>query len=116
MGRYLGFYLGPCGKVNCCGLQPRSNDEDAEIIAQDEMLLFPNPAHNFLNIHLPISTTTPVQIQVYSSLGQVLNEYRTLEYRKSVISLNIESIPEGYYYLKVSSDLYKEIKPFVKLK
>ena len=116
-GNYLGLYLGPCGNVNCCGLQPREV-ENFEYSSQGEMTLFPNPAHNLLNIQLPSFASFPIRINVYNNLGQVLlsNLVTSFGINQTVISLDIESIPGGYYFLSVSSNMYKEIKSFTKIK
>ena len=119
---YHGDYLGQCGKANCDGLQLRSSEMDDYFVEEESesidqgIVIFPNPAENMLNIKLPTSLDKPIQIQVINSLGQVLLRelIATSKNDKPGISINIQSIPEGYYFLSASCEEFKEIKPFMK--
>jgi hypothetical protein len=81
-------------------------------IANTDVLLFPNPSHDKLTVSLG-SATTVQSYKVYSATGQEL--ISNTEEHASTIELNIASLPNGIYIMKLQSKDGRTIeKNFVK--
>jgi hypothetical protein len=122
---FQGYKLGKCGTNYCDGLiELRGNELDNIIGTEDDksgierMILYPNPAGHILNVKLPFHSDGTVQIKVINSLGQLVKseQIKAASFDRSQYALDIKSIPEGYYTLSFSSQEFKEVKPFYKLK
>jgi hypothetical protein len=81
-------------------------------IANTDVLLFPNPSHDKLTVSLG-SATTVQSYKVYSATGQEL--ISNTEEHASSIELNIASLPNGIYIMKLQAKDGRTIeKNFVK--
>jgi len=119
---FLGGKLGKCEANYCEGLEIRGDDLDDFIGTDDDktqrdMVLFPNPAAQIINVKLPFHTDQAVQIQVYNSLGQsMINQPFYLRGKDNgSLPVNIQKLPQGMYFLKVSGEGYDTSRPFTKL-
>lgn len=82
------FYLGE-------GDPPTSTED----LQEEKVIISPNPAHDQVNIQLKEFATEIENIALFNLKGQlVLEEANT---SSSTITLNIEDIPNGIYYLKI---------------
>ena len=122
---FQGYKLGKCGTNYCDGLlELRDSGLEDYISTEDDksglerMLLYPNPAGNVLNIKLPFYTGENVQFKVINSLGQVVKSHQVKAaiHDRSHFTVDIKSLQEGYYTLYLSSQEFKEVKPFYKIK
>ena len=68
---------------------------------EGEVLLFPNPASEMVNISLPISSEK-VYIELFDQLGRSIQEETYMEGRAS-IQISLQGIPQGIYYVRISS-------------
>jgi hypothetical protein len=78
-------------------------DTDEQPLADDQaIVLFPNPAKNRVNLQInnPVFANTQLQTQLYNQQGQVVRQYNL---GQSSNSINIEGLPMGSYWLKVSN-------------
>ncbi len=67
--------------------------------------IYPNPAAELLNYEIISLEETPVNISVSNILGQkIYIEPQVLKNGNNKLSLNVESFPEGIYYLNISRD------------
>ena len=85
------------------GFNPLAVDENEAIIAAK---IYPNPAANNAAIAFHTQEAQDVSIDVYSALGQLVHS-ATLENVKigrTVYDLNTESLYNGMYTVKISSD------------
>ena len=77
----------------CTGVNENKNDRNNT--------LFPNPTNGILNIDLEILNDGKATIQILNSLGEVLNTEQV--YLQNPI-LNIEHLPSGIYFLKITGN------------
>ena len=69
-----------------------------------ELLVYPNPASNMINLKTTASDATPVVAQLYTVSGQlVFSENLSLQ-QNTAKSLNVSSFKNGYYLLRISTD------------
>ena len=80
------------------------------------MVLYPNPASQILNVKLPFHTDQAIQIHVYNSLGQSMfnQPYYLSGKDHATIPVNIQKLPQGLYFLKVSGEGFDASRPFTK--
>ena len=69
--------------------------EDNEIYAS-ELIIYPNPAKNELNLSLPQDYLGEIDIQILNMLGQLV-----FEQNNAPKTINIESLNDGAYIIKV---------------
>lgn len=117
-----GDLLGQCGKINCDGLEFRNGELDENIFVKEEgalneIQIYPNPTRNILHIKLPDVLSNDVEVQIVNGLGQNVSKQviGPLKIEDGVLAINVQSIPEGFYYLESSSNGHSRIKSFVKL-
>jgi large repetitive protein len=73
-----------------------------------EILVYPNPARNFINLSIENSLSGNYQISIFSSLGTLLF-HKTYTNGNLNEQLNIQDLPPGIYFLQVISDKQKKI-------
>jgi len=119
---FQGYKPGKCGVNYCEGLEIRGDDL-RDYIGSDndkeegDLVLYPNPATQIINVKLPFHTDHAVQIQVYNSLGQsMINQPYYLSGKDhGALPVNIQKLPQGMYFLKASGEGYEASRPFTKL-
>jgi bacillolysin len=79
----------------------------SEAIAND-LLIYPNPADQFLNIELPYSTTE--KIRMYDVSGKLVKEFNN---ENRIFQLDIHSFDSGMYTIQFSFDGRTVIKRFI---
>ncbi|MCX6352077.1 MAG: T9SS type A sorting domain-containing protein, partial [Bacteroidetes bacterium] len=66
------------------------------------LVVYPNPTNNHINISLWISTPQTVSYILYNTIGQVINSQTLKNTDGNVITeMNFSQIPTGLYYLTV---------------
>ena len=78
--------------------------EVGEIVEKQAVTIYPNPANNMLNIDLGDSQSDVV---IFNSLGQSV---RRLEAVSGSVSLNIEDLNAGIYFVRVNGEVVKVVK------
>ena len=75
----------------------------------ESIVLYPNPASSVITIK---SQSLPDSYSLYNTLGQVLKQSQV----KSIVDLNIniESLSEGMYFMKLTKDNSSQILSFIK--
>ena len=104
------FTAGQCARMNAAlnvnrprlkssnACQPLAIKEETGILG---FSVYPNPAHENLNIDLSLLNTGNIQINVYNALGvRVLNK-GIESHREGVIVLDVNDIPGGMYFLEL---------------
>jgi len=76
--------------------------------------LYPNPAQTKINIRLPQQEGL-ISVSLTDVLGQEINEVK-IDAKTSTVdySFNVNTLPNGMYFIKVSNDQSKLVKRFVK--
>ena len=75
-----------------------------EVIAEQNVAVYPNPANDVLNIQLGSGQSDVV---IYNSLGQ---EVRRVEAVSGSIQISIEDLNTGLYFVKANNEMVKVIK------
>lgn len=88
-----GSILLSCNSLNIAEFSDKAN------------FIFPNPTSNLLNIDTDIDQ---FEIKIFNSLGQELRKYN------STPIINIEDLPQGIYYVSLSSKDIARLNKFIK--
>lgn len=73
-----------------------------------QVIIYPNPSNNIVEIYLPI-TQTEVTIELYTSNLELIST-KKLTLVNNRIKLNLESMPSGLYFIKINLDKPKIFK------
>ncbi len=66
--------------------------------------IFPNPTHDLVTITINIDQETNFQIELTNILGShILNQTKTFSANKTEQQIDLSSLPNGIYFLKISS-------------
>jgi hypothetical protein len=79
---------------------------------QLEMVAFPNPTTDYLNLQIENFDTEDLSYQLYDIKGVLKRNHQLT---RGSTTIDIENLPEAVYFLKVSSD-QKVIKSFKVIK
>ncbi|MBN2776880.1 MAG: T9SS type A sorting domain-containing protein, partial [Bacteroidales bacterium] len=81
---------------------PLSSPMGIEQYSDLNLSIYPNPVSDVLNISLDNDFGKEVSLSIYNSMGQIV-ENKSF-YNENLISINIESLTSGTYYLILNSD------------
>src|SRR5690606_494749 len=81
---------------------------------QLEVALYPNPASDLLNIQSSYFSGNTIEIEVYDQLGQVVLPSQRLNIENNEISLSVEALSSGMYFVKIHNDSSSTSKKFIK--
>jgi len=70
----------------------------------NELLVYPNPASNVINIKNTASDATTVVAQLYTISGQLVMSQNLSLQQNTAQSLNVSTFENGYYLLRISTD------------
>jgi Concanavalin A-like lectin/glucanases superfamily/Secretion system C-terminal sorting domain len=82
----------------------------ASIVKDQDVIIYPNPAHNRVIVQMP-DNFMDNRIELVNSVGEVVAEMRP---SKNIVELNISALPVGIYFAKISCDERTVIKRIVK--
>jgi hypothetical protein len=85
--------------------------ENAQIQKSNSILLSPNPTSDWLNVRG--NEYNFAQVEVVDMVGKV--HLRKLATQGNNLSLNVGTLPEGLYYLRLIGNGEMVVKPFVKI-
>jgi hypothetical protein len=89
-----------------------------DVVKKDEVfdfLIYPSPARDFINLNFEISEKQPINLKIYSLIGQELFSKKTTgNAGENNISIDISRIPEGTYILSLNNLTRNISKLFVK--
>jgi len=83
------------------------NDKD---YSEGKIRLYPNPANEIINVEFPTILKEKEQIQIYNSMGKLLQETET----NQSIQINISDLPEGLYFIHLKNHS-EPARNFIKL-
>ena len=76
----------------------------------------PNPVSNLLTFNFQNTKTEKIDIQIVNEIGQVVySEKRNIVVGENNVSVNVQKLPSGIYFLKLSSNERLSSQKFVKL-
>jgi hypothetical protein len=86
---------------------PLTNTSNIEnIIDVTSMAIFPNPAHNTLNVEFSIKEDDQINLEILNILGSKMMEQTVASTSRNTMvrqSFDISNLPEGIYLLSISS-------------
>ena len=77
-----------------------------------DLLVFPNPAHEQINVVLPASTNA-YSVRLTNILGSVVYEDKAIKGSKETTVISLNNKPKGVYFLTVESNSEKVTKKIV---
>ncbi|GAB4279207.1 MAG: hypothetical protein Kow0068_03090 [Marinilabiliales bacterium] len=83
--------------------EPKSNDYSQHI------LIYPNPADNFINISIPQDES--VEIMIVNTNGQVVKQI--INDKKSIYTINVNSLENGVYYCIIKGKNWKKTEKVI---
>ncbi|MDH3650753.1 MAG: T9SS type A sorting domain-containing protein, partial [Saprospiraceae bacterium] len=70
----------------------------------EEVLVYPNPANDFVYIDFSIKRTAKVDMQIVDKLGRIIrSNRRTFSKGQHIDKINLENLPTGVYLISVNS-------------
>lgn len=95
------------------GSSKLSNIVNVNILAQADLVLYPDPATEILNIKHPLLGTAPAQIMIYDISGKQIRQLSSNS-AATMISLPVAALPGGSYMLSLEIAGQKLTKKFIK--
>jgi|GEM_PF-5153548 len=89
---------------------------DDNVIYNNEISVFPNPAFSDLYIILKHNIVKPVLIKLYNNMGFQLEEYLLSPDNKNELRINLNNFYSGIYYLKIIDNEKIQFKKFIVIK
>ena len=101
------FILSDNPKSNGIIIRPKSPN-----LQELDFKIYPNPAHDFLNIKIE-DKYTPVRFQIVNSSGQIVANGQLFE---SIEQINVSKLTNGIYYLNLTSidNQRSKVEKFIK--
>lgn len=66
--------------------------------------VYPNPASDFVNVHMNTTEATDVQITLYSVDGRLLQSQDIKAIGEMNVPMNVSNLAEGFYFLHINAD------------
>ena len=80
-------------------------------IKEDEVLVFPNPANETINVRVPNNFADKITVEVYDVLGR---NYSTQSSTTNSLKINCTELAKGIYFLKVITSTGKQSFTLIK--
>lgn len=71
------------------------------LVGEEELLVFPNPAGDYIHVVLP-ANSSQVHLSIYNLLGELVFEDHYSE--EKTLQINTSNLPDGQYFLVVNMD------------
>ncbi len=84
-------------------VESKMPSSSTETLADMSMTVFPNPAHDLLNIELTSETQKELSISLITIDGKVMMERKGNVQGKGRAQLNVSQLPAGFYFVKVAT-------------
>ena len=89
------------------------NENEIQVQQDQALILYPNPAGEYLFVKNPVEGDVQYNIRIYNELGLlVLQTKKDIDFNQ--VMLNIESLKPGFYFLEIYSDKTKRNGRFIK--
>lgn len=91
-------------------------DRSEEIFMMEEVLLYPVPANQHLNIDYHAENTRLLSYEVFSADGKAAIRGEEFVVRgKNTFQVDIASLPAGHYYIRMYDNEVTQTRPFAKM-
>jgi len=74
--------------------------------------LYPNPTSKLINIQSNILFTTKTKIEIYNSLGQLVQNHH-IDKETLLTSIDIDELASGVYFVRIKNGEQEETQPFI---
>jgi hypothetical protein len=79
-------------------------DATRELLAQEQIKLFPNPTHGLATVELSQLKATDYELSIMSPIGQMINLRRVEAFRSDYTAqIDLSQMPAGIYLIRLSS-------------
>lgn len=95
-----------------------NNNMDNQVEKFDELLIYPNPAQELLNVKLTVAEAQDLRLNVLDLSGKMIeskNQDYYLNEGNNEVSLSLEGLAKGMYLLKLKSEKFNKTLKFTKL-
>jgi hypothetical protein len=79
------------------------------------MLIFPNPANDWLEIFFPELSTLTAEIIIYNTQGVAVGKWDARQNSNGTFSCDISALASSVYYIRLKTDRGDFLKKFIKL-
>ncbi len=117
------YYNENDNKINFLGVQTAISDALSTSLGigqsvgnEFEILSYPNPVNNVLNVSYARTQSTIINFTIVDVLGKVVlrvEDNSSSSTEKLIKSINVSTLDNGNYFLKISSEIIVESMPFV---
>ena len=76
---------------------------------EDNFIIYPNPLDQVMKVSLLNAPFEPTLIELYDFLGREVGQKYYIASRAKYKEFDIAQIPSGFYYLRISNDLFEEV-------
>lgn len=81
-------------------------DHERQLQASENSSIFPNPAHNKINVRFYLSESEQLKIQIFDLKGQLIFDQKEQRFGQGIneLEVNTSSLKSGLYFLRVIGD------------
>jgi len=91
-----------------------TNFKSSQINDNSSISIYPNPAHQILNVDFSSNHTSPIQIKVLDQLGRMVIFKNTNAVQgRNTIPVNVSHLQKGIYYLKINGNSNSSTHKFI---
>jgi hypothetical protein len=94
-------------------LTPLKNVSSKNRTVQQTLILYPNPAKDFLQVEMLSAKPGPMRITIYDPSGRIIKTYTENFYGQAPFTLDVSEIPSGYYLLTIRNFNFSNTKGIV---
>lgn len=93
-------------------IEPISNSKikNSRTIQENNLLFYPNPATDFINISLPKTFQGNITINIYNVHGELLERFSSSQ---KLIKHSLHNLSEGVYFIELSDSISKVVKKII---
>lgn len=84
---------------------------DLFYITDKKIDIFPNPVQSVIKIKFSEEINGPVKLSLYNSLGKIV--FEKTDFAKEYLSLDVHTLPNGFYFLRVNGKNNTFVKQFI---
>ncbi|MES2772772.1 MAG: FG-GAP-like repeat-containing protein [Bacteroidota bacterium] len=100
--------------IHLAGAATYSNIVLLKYSKQAQMVLYPNPAVDIVNLKIGSNSNNNIDIQVVSTTGQVLKQLSNIAANNQQVQIPVSDLPPGTYYVHIKLEEEKQVLKFVK--
>jgi len=75
------------------------------VVKSEDVLIYPNPAHDFLYVNLPLKGSDMVDVSIIDISGKIIL-HKNYDGLDKQLSINVADIVSGMYMIRVSNDVF----------